>query len=88
MVSRGATVLLCFTWWLCFSMWGWCGCASLPPTPTYKLWLTGEGTEPSDRRCPVPSLYAGRHGHNPPFWGLRSPQAGLCALVLTVRVPG
>jgi hypothetical protein len=34
----------------------------LPPAPTYELWLTGEGAEPSDMRCPVPSHNIGRCG--------------------------
>jgi hypothetical protein len=34
---------------------GHCGWASLPPASAYELWLTGKGTEPTNRRCPVPS---------------------------------
>jgi hypothetical protein len=59
--------------------------ASLPSTPAYELWLTGEGTEPSDRRCPVPPHYVGLRGRRPSFSGVQSPWAGLSALVFTTR---
>jgi hypothetical protein len=39
----------------------------LPPTLTYELQLTGEGTEPSDKRRPVPSPCTGWHDLTPPF---------------------
>jgi hypothetical protein len=87
MVSHGATVLLCVAWWLRCGWEGGCRWASLSPAPAYELWLMGEGTEPSNRCCPVMSHCVGLHGRRPPFRGMRSPQIGLSALVLTAWVP-
>jgi hypothetical protein len=75
-VSHGATILLYFAWLLSFPMWGWCGWTSLPPIPAYKLWLTGEGSEPSDRCHPILLHCTGQHGFRLAFWGCEAPGSG------------
>jgi hypothetical protein len=59
---------------------GWCGWGNLPPTLAYKLWLTGEGTEPSNIRYSIPSHCIGHCGSRLTFWGGRE------GVVLTARV--
>jgi hypothetical protein len=58
----------------------------LTPASAYELWLTGEGTDPSDRRHPAPSHYIGQRNFRLPFRGVRSPQVGPSASVLTARI--
>jgi hypothetical protein len=41
----------------------------LSPAPAYKLWLTGEGTDPTDMHHPILSHCIGRRGLTPPLWG-------------------
>jgi hypothetical protein len=48
----------------------------LPPIAAYELWLGSRGTEPSDRRYPIPSHCIGRHGFRPPFWGCKTTGTG------------
>jgi hypothetical protein len=62
MVSHGAVVLTCFAWLLSLPSWGvmWRG---------YELWLIGEGTKPSDRRCPIRSHLMDRRGLRLSFHG-------------------
>jgi hypothetical protein len=41
-----------------------------------------EGTEPSDRRRPIPSHYIGRHGFGLSFWwGCEVPEVATCLSV-------
>jgi hypothetical protein len=45
----------------------------------YKLWLTDEGTEPSDRCCLVPSHCVDLCGHRPTFsGGAKPPGQAIC----------
>jgi hypothetical protein len=43
MVLGAIVALPGFTWLLSLPKWGKCGWASLPPAPSYSLWLSHEG---------------------------------------------
>jgi hypothetical protein len=72
-----------FAWLLSHPMWGWCGCASLPPTPSYDLQPSDKGMGLLVRYWLVSSLQS----VVAPFWMMWSPRAWIFGAVLTVWVP-